>query len=173
MKKTFCDVCGKELIPGDNRYFDDFDTCSDCNQIIENHYELWEEVKLDTFREFASDLKKAAAAKKPAAKKPVAVKTTCCGKCHKHELLTAAEPAAKSAAKPAAKKPVAKPAKPAAKKPAAKLITTSELANEIGRKPNIVQCYAYRNKLGCTDKIRRVRLYNQEDVDKIRKHFEK
>lgn len=173
MRKTFCDVCGKELTSGDCHYFDDFDTCSDCYKIIENHYELWEEVKLDTFREFASELK--AAAKKPAAKKLVAVKTTCCGKCrqHKHELVTAAEPAAKSAAKPAAKKPVAKSAKPAAKKPAAKLITTSELANEIGRKPNIVQCYAYRNKLGRTDKMRRVRLYNQEEVDKIRKHFEK
>ena len=161
MRRIFCDVCGKELIPGmDGHYFDDFDTCSECHKFIESHYELWAEVRLDTFREFASELK--AAAKKPAAKKPVAVKTTCCGKCgqHKHELVTDAEPAAK-------------PAKPAAKKPAAKLITTSELAKEIGLKPNTVQCYAYRNKLGRTDKKRRVRLYNQEDADKIRKHFEK
>ena len=162
MKKIFCDVCGKELKTGERHFYDEFDVCPDCDKFIENHYELWEEVKLDTFREFVSELKKAAAEKKPAAKKPVAVKTTCCGKCgqHKHELVTDAEPAAK-------------PAKPAAKKPAAKLITTSELAKEIGRKPNIVQCYAYRNKLGRTDKMRRVRLYNQEDADKIRKHFEK
>lgn len=161
MRRIFCDVCGKELISGDYYCFNEFDTCSGCHKIIENHYELWEEVKLDTFREFVSELKKAAAAKKPAVKKPVAVKMTCCGKCgqHKHELVMDAEPAAK-------------PAKPAAKKPAAKLITTSELAKEIGRKVNVIQCYAYRNKFGRTDKKRRVRMYTPEEADKIRKHFQ-
>ena len=158
MVKTFCDMCGKELTSGDGHFFDDFDVCLDCYKFIENHSELWGNVKLDTFREFVSELKKAAAAKKPAAKKPVAVKTTCCGKCgqHKHELVTA---------KPAAK--------PSAKKNMGKTLTTAELAKEIGRKPNIVQCYAYRNKLGRTDKKRRVRMYTPEEADKIRKHFQK
>lgn len=158
MEKAFCDVCGKEMIPENRHYFDDFDTCSECHQIIENHYELWGKVKLDTFRKFVSEMKKAAAAKKPAAKKPVAIKTTCCGKCgqHKHELVTA---------KPAAKQ--------AGKKPAAKTLTTAELAKEIGKKTNIVQCYSYRHGLGIIDKKRRVRVFNQEDADKVRKHFQK
>jgi hypothetical protein len=69
---------------------------------------------------------------------------------------------------------VAKPAAPKAGKstPRPKFLTTAELAREIGKKTNIVQCYSYRHGLGIIDKKRRVRVFSQEDAETIRKHFQ-
>ena len=167
MIKTYCDVCGQEineLKAMRKSFFDYYVLCPDCMKKVEDKNEDWKDAKLALLKRFVASQKPAKKqAKKPAkpcackggetcarkpAKikqfdpaliKPVAVKTTCNGKCHKHEAM----------------------------------ITTAELAAEIGKKANIVQCYAYRNGLGITDKKRRVRLYNQEDADRIRKHFEK
>jgi len=151
MITIICDVCGKKIEDSEEiRHFDTgIHVCLDCLKLL--NYDEWKQAKKMLFKRFIAKLTKPA---KPA-------KETCTCKC--------------------ARKPAAKAEKPVAVKTTCngkcqhehKLLTNVELAAEIGKKANIVQCYAYRNGLGITDKKRRVRLYNQEDADKIRKHFEK
>lgn len=52
-----------------------------------------------------------------------------------------------------------------------RLVTTPELAKAIGAKIHTVQCFANRKGLGVIDAKRRVRMYNVEDAEVIRRHF--
>jgi len=51
------------------------------------------------------------------------------------------------------------------------LTTTIELAKELDRNISTIQCYTYRNKLGTVDAKRHVKVFSEEEANKVRKHF--
>ena len=153
--KITCDICGKEIHGfSDGGKFDHFDVCDECFKKMEKLEDKWKEEKRLLFANFiAVNLKKPAKKEKPAPHthvckckggKPVAA--VCKG--HEQKVRKKAENGSGRL-----------------------LVTMKELAAELKCNVHSLQCYALRHKLGILNEKTRMKMFNAEEAEKVRRHF--
>ena len=194
MIKITCDICGKRIdfLELSKSSFDDkFQLCDNCMKLVEGRYKEWDNMKYESFLKWINETKDKAIkeawldAKHSAfnsmlfhrlndsdewrkvrctalknwfaslstkqkhthvvckCKNGGAVATTC--KCRKHEHKVV--------------------------EPRSNLMTIQELSKAIGVHVRTISCYCYRHAIGIIDKKARVRVFNAEDAETVRKHF--